>query len=104
MPVEPGLPLGMVAEIDYTETQCEIAPGDQLTFVSDGVVEATNPQGELFGFDRTQAVSNQPASAIVEVARQFGQQDDITVVTLTREIVETPAGTRVSVPPLSVNI
>jgi len=38
------------------------------------------------------------------VARQFGQQDDITVVTLTREIVETPAGTRVSVPPLSVNI
>lgn len=104
MPVEPGLPLGMVAEIDYTETQCEIAPGDQLTFVSDGVVEATNPQGELFGFDRTQAVSNQPANAIVEVARQFGQQDDITVVTLTREIVETPAGTRVSVPPLSVNI
>ena len=90
--------------VDYTEMQCEIAPGDQLTFVSDGVVEATNPQGELFGFDRTQAVSNQPASAIVEVARQFGQQDDITVVTLTREIVETPAGTRVSVPPLSVNI
>jgi serine phosphatase RsbU (regulator of sigma subunit) len=52
MAVEPGLPLGMVAEADYAETRYRIAPGDRLTFVSDGVVEATNPHGELYGFDR----------------------------------------------------
>ena len=38
---------------------------------------------ELFGFHRTQAISTQSASAIAEAAKQFGQQDDITVLTVT---------------------
>ena len=97
MAVEPGLPLGMIAESDYAETRYQIAPGDRLTFVSDGVVEATNPQGELYGFERTRAISNQPAKAIAEAATQFGQEDDITVVTMTRKSVEAPAGIRLPV-------
>ncbi|MGD0729903.1 MAG: SpoIIE family protein phosphatase [Terracidiphilus sp.] len=88
MAVEPGLPLGMIAEVSYAETRCQIAAGDRLTFVSDGVVEATNPQGELYGFERTQAVSSKPANAIAEAAAQFGQEDDITVLTFTRLSVE----------------
>jgi sigma-B regulation protein RsbU (phosphoserine phosphatase) len=44
MAVEPGLPLGMISEASYEETRYQIAHGDRLTFVSDGVVEATNPQ------------------------------------------------------------
>jgi serine/threonine protein phosphatase PrpC len=58
--------------------------GDRLTFISDGVVEATSPGGELYGFARTQAISNQPAHAIAAAARRFGQEDDITVVSVVR--------------------
>ena len=91
MAVEPGLPLGVLADINYQETRYQIAPGDRLTFVSDGVIEATSPQGRLFGFERTQAVSNQPANAIAEAAVQFGQEDDITVLSVTRTVGLNPA-------------
>jgi serine phosphatase RsbU (regulator of sigma subunit) len=59
-------------------------PGSRLTFYSDGVIEAQNPRGELFGFDRAKDISTQPAATIAETAMQFGQEDDITVVTITR--------------------
>ena len=85
MTVEPGLPLGLISEAAYTETSNQLALGDLLTFVSDGVVEATNPSGELFGFERTQKVSTQPAHAIAAAVIEFGQEDDITVLTLTRQ-------------------
>ncbi|MGB8534821.1 MAG: SpoIIE family protein phosphatase [Acidobacteriaceae bacterium] len=91
MAVEPGLPLGILGEASYAETRYEIAPNDRLTFVSDGVVEATNPQGELYGFERTEAISNQPAKAIAEAATQFGQEDDITVLSVTRTVSLNPA-------------
>jgi serine phosphatase RsbU (regulator of sigma subunit) len=81
--VESGLPLGIVANSDYSETSYQLHPDDHLTFLSDGVVEATNQHRELFGFDRTQAISHRSASAIAETAKQFGQQDDITVLTIT---------------------
>ena len=61
MEVEPGLPLGMLSEVSYVETRYQVAPGDRLTFVSDGVIEATNPQGELYGFQRTLAISTESA-------------------------------------------
>jgi hypothetical protein len=48
------------------------------------VVEAQNATGELFGFERGQQMSTRGAAAIVEAARQFGQSDDITVVTIER--------------------
>jgi len=82
--VEAGLPLGMLAEDSYAETQYQLAGGDRLTFVSDGVVEATNEKRELFGFERTEQISSQAAAAIAETARKFGQEDDITVLTVTR--------------------
>ena len=79
-----GLPLGVVETGHYEETQFEIAAGDRLTFVSDGVVEATNENHELFGFERTQQISYQPAHAIAEAAKTFGQEDDISVLSVTR--------------------
>jgi phosphoserine phosphatase RsbU/P len=91
MVVEPGLPLGILGEASYAETRYQIAPNDRLTFVSDGVVEATNPQGELYGFERTEAISNQPAKAIAEAATRFGQEDDITVLSVTRTVSLNPA-------------
>ncbi len=61
-----------------------LAPGDRLIFISDGVVEATNEKRELFGFERTLAISNQTAQAIAEAAKTFGQEDDISVLAVTR--------------------
>lgn len=79
-----GLPLGILAESRYEETSCQLGSGDRPTFVSDRVVEATSPHGELCGFERTQAISSQNADLIAEAAQLFGQEDDIAVLTLTR--------------------
>ena len=86
MAVDPGLPLGLIPDASYTETRCQLAPNDRLTFVSDGVLEATSPTGELYGFDRTQAVSTQSAEKVAQAARAFGQEDDITVLSLQRTV------------------
>jgi serine phosphatase RsbU (regulator of sigma subunit) len=83
MPIAAGLPLGMIAESSYDELQFRVAPGDRLTFVSDGVVEARSKSGELFGFERTAAVATCSAESIAEAAQRFGQEDDITVISVT---------------------
>ena len=64
-----------------------LEPGDRLTFVSDGVVEATNSRQELFGFDRLREISTEEAQRIADAAKRFGQQDDITVLTFRRLFV-----------------
>lgn len=81
---EANLPRGLDGEVRYSEITFLLDPGSFCTLVTDGVVEATSPSGELYGFERTQAVSNQPAHAIAEAARQFGQEDDITVLSVSR--------------------
>jgi serine phosphatase RsbU (regulator of sigma subunit) len=77
-----GLPLGITADADYPEIIFQLAAGDTLTFLSDGVVEAQTPSGELFGFDRTRAISSNSAQSIADAAVRFGQEDDITVLTV----------------------
>jgi serine/threonine protein phosphatase PrpC len=79
-----ALPLGVVKSAAYQVTHFHLPQGSRLTFYSDGVIEAQNEKGELFGFERGRAISTQPAAAIVEAATQFGQEDDITVVTIER--------------------
>jgi serine phosphatase RsbU (regulator of sigma subunit) len=99
----PGaLPLGIPEAGNYTAVHFELPPGSRLTFYSDGVVEAQTKSGELFGFDRARAISSESADAIVEKAVQFGQADDITVVTIQRLAgAETPAVTRTTAPNLA---
>lgn len=82
VPVEPGLPLGIVADAGYEETALTLPPGARLTLLSDGVIEARSPRGELFGFERTSRISRLPAAEIAAKARDHGQEDDITIVTL----------------------
>jgi len=53
-----------------------------LTLLSDGVLEARDPNGELFGFERMQAISQESAAKIAMAAVSHGQEDDITVLTL----------------------
>jgi sigma-B regulation protein RsbU (phosphoserine phosphatase) len=82
--VSPGLPLGIGAETAYSETTHDLGPDDRLTFISDGVVEARNGRGELYGFARTKSISGHTAVAIARAAQRFGQEDDITVLTVMR--------------------
>ena len=88
IPLSPGLPLGIAADAEYCETTLQLASSDILTFLSDGVVEARTKDGELFGFERTRAVSGESAQEIAAAAQAFGQEDDITVLTLTFAPVE----------------
>ena len=81
VPVAAGLPLGIAAGTSYDEFVTRFL---HLTFVSDGVVEAENAQRELFGFDRTREISGKSAQEIAEAAKAWGQNDDITVVTVRR--------------------
>lgn len=82
--VDNGLPLGLAADATYAESRFQLNPRDQLTLMTDGVVEARNKDGELFGFERTAAIAAHSADLIAEEAQAFGQEDDITVLTLTR--------------------
>jgi Stage II sporulation protein E (SpoIIE) len=86
-----GLPLGLDAHSTYPESEFQLPPGAKLTVLSDGVVEARNASGELFGFERTAAISTQSAESIAHAAQAFGQEDDITVLTLTLAPAPAPA-------------
>ena len=85
MSIENGLPLGLSENETYTETYSRLDESEQLTLVTDGVVEARGKDGEIFGFARTQAISNLPAEAIAQTAQDFGQDDDISVIAITRK-------------------
>ena len=68
-----GLPLGLSADTTYAESVFLLAPSDQLTLLTDGVVEARNKTGVLFGFERSAALSSRSAEAIASAAQAFGQ-------------------------------
>lgn len=84
LPVEGGLPLGLSPQVTYTESSAQFEVGEQLTLLTDGVVEARARNGELFGFERTASVAAQSAENIAETVLAFGQQDDVTVLTIRR--------------------
>ena len=79
-----GLPLGVLSDVTYDEIRLYLHPGDRMLMMSDGVVEARQPSGEIFGFDRVHNLSNQSAFYIADAAKAFGQEDDITVLTVRR--------------------
>jgi hypothetical protein len=86
--VESGLPLGLAPSSTYSEIEFRLQQGQQLTLLTDGVIEARNANGELFGFERAAAISTEPAPKIAQAAQAFGQDDDITVLTLSLAPVE----------------
>ncbi|WP_109486393.1 SpoIIE family protein phosphatase [Occallatibacter savannae] len=86
-----GLPLGLSAESKYPELTVTLHADQRLTLLTDGVVEARDASGELMGFERACALSTEAAERIAEAARRFGQEDDITVLTLDLQPVAVPA-------------
>jgi serine phosphatase RsbU (regulator of sigma subunit) len=100
----PGaLPLGIVAGVAYEERRMELMEGDHLAIYTDGLLEARNARGELYGFERLHALfgSRPNAGEVSDVAVSFGQDDDITVLTLTRVAVGDSAAAVHTAPMLS---
>ncbi len=85
IPVEGALPLGAAPGISFPVLRFKVAEGDALVLMTDGVVEAQNSKGELFGFDRIGDLlrNGSDGATLARAAQHFGQQDDITVLTLT---------------------
>ena len=91
--IEGSLPLGMLDTPEFSMRRFQLAPGDRLMLLSDGIVEAMDASGQLLGFDRVQILLRRSKSAaeIADAAQAFGQQDDISVIAVTRIAVTEPA-------------
>ena len=83
--MEGALPLGMIDQPEFSVMRFPLQPGDRLVLLSDGIVEATDAEGRLFGFERTNQLlrSARSAAEIADAAQAFGQEDDISIVTVT---------------------
>ena len=84
--MEGALPIGIIPDIDFSLASFVLQPGDSLIFMSDGVVEAQNSEGSLFGFERIaeMLVHQTTAEQIAIAAQNFGQEDDILVLQIYR--------------------
>jgi serine phosphatase RsbU (regulator of sigma subunit)/anti-sigma regulatory factor (Ser/Thr protein kinase) len=90
-----GMPLGLMPGMAYEEKEATLAPGDSVLLHSDGVVEAHDPQRDMFGFPRLKETMAGSAGGQELIDRVLGdleaftgpdaeQEDDITMVTLQR--------------------
>ncbi|HUA99165.1 MAG TPA: PP2C family protein-serine/threonine phosphatase [Terracidiphilus sp.] len=83
----PGsIPLSLLASVAPEQIILEMRRGDRLSLVTDGLVEARDSQGTLFGFERTELLMRQGASplALAEAALHHGQDDDLTAISILR--------------------
>jgi serine phosphatase RsbU (regulator of sigma subunit) len=91
-----GMPLGLMPQMSYEEKETVLVPGESVLFYTDGLVEAHNPKGEMFGTPRLRhLLSERPeggrglSAALMEELKHFTgegweQEDDITLLTLER--------------------
>jgi Stage II sporulation protein E (SpoIIE)/Beta-galactosidase jelly roll domain len=81
-----ALPLGTIPDAEHSVTNFIMHPGDSLILMSDGIVEAQDPRGNLFGFDRISELLQKRTTAadIATAAQNFGQEDDILVLQVRR--------------------
>jgi serine phosphatase RsbU (regulator of sigma subunit) len=87
--IEGALPLGMKLEVDLSVMRFTLAVGDRLVLMSDGIVEAMDGAGNLFGFERVHDLVRKAKTAaeVASAAQKFGQEDDISVISVTRTTV-----------------
>jgi serine phosphatase RsbU (regulator of sigma subunit)/predicted ester cyclase len=90
-----GMPLGLMAGMEYEEQGVSLSEGESVLLYSDGLVEAHDPEGEMFGFPRLRALvaghgeKGSLADSLLEelysfVGEGWEQEDDITLLTLRR--------------------
>ena len=89
MEMEGALPLGAIPGVEFPVLRFHLGEGDSLVLMSDGIVEAQKADGELFGFERVGKMLRESATAgeLAAAARDFGQEDDITVLSVARAAV-----------------
>jgi predicted ester cyclase len=90
-----GMPLGLMPGMSYEEKEIVLEEGEAALFYSDGLVEAHDPQGQMFGFPRLMAlIAEHGEEGSLEdfllgdlysfVGESWEQEDDITLLTLRR--------------------
>jgi steroid delta-isomerase-like uncharacterized protein len=90
-----GMPLGLMGGMTYEEKETVLVPGESVLFYSDGLVEAHDAKGEMFGFPRLRALVAEHGEGpsledlLMEelysfVGEGWEQEDDITLLTLRR--------------------
>jgi hypothetical protein len=91
--MEGALPLGMMPEAIFPILCFQLADADRLVLISDGIVEATDAEGRLFGFERVHELLRMAISAaeLAGAAQRFGQEDDLSVISVTRTTAYDPA-------------
>jgi serine phosphatase RsbU (regulator of sigma subunit) len=91
--MEGALPLGVIDHAEFTVTRFQLQENDRLVLASDGIVEAMDEQGQLFGFAQVQELlqSRLSAAEVAGAAQSFGQRDDISVIAVTRTAALVPA-------------
>lgn len=98
-----GLPIGTGLPAHYQDVTVQLEPGDTLLFLSDGIVEAHAPDGELFGFERLEELVNNMApdlsvgamveriiAAVLAFSNHADPHDDVTLIAL-RPSIGAPA-------------
>jgi len=78
----PALPLGIMPDQVYQLVKGTMNAQDRIVLLSDGVPEARSQTNELFGFNRLSNLTRLSAEEIANAAQRFGQEDDITVLSL----------------------
>ncbi len=91
--MEGALPLGIIAAAEPSVMNFKLQANDKLVLVSDGIAEATDAAGNLFGFERVRELLRASGSAaeVAHAAQIFGQEDDISVITVARSVATEPA-------------
>jgi len=84
--IEGALPLGAIPGTEFPVLNFKLTETDTLMLMTDGVAEAQDAEGRLFGFDRIAEMLHKgiAAAALASAAQAFGQEDDITVLTVAR--------------------
>jgi Stage II sporulation protein E (SpoIIE) len=91
--MEGALPLGLMESAEFSLMHFQLKPDDKLVLMSDGIAEATDAERHLFGFERVREIlrTTTSAAAVANAAQSFGQEDDISVISVTRTSVCEPA-------------
>ena len=92
--IQGALPLGLFPVVTYEQTLFSLETGDHLALYTDGLLEARRASGELYSFDRLKALfaTRPTAEEATQAAVAFGQDDDITVLVLSRLGIEEQLG------------
>ena len=91
--MEGALPLGMIEGTESSVMYFQLKEGDRLMLMSDRIAEATDVDGHLFGFERVNELLRKAKSAaeVADSAQSFGQEDDISVISVTRTCLSVAA-------------